>query len=198
MLSKTKTTDTILANTIIKRLEQTSGTTASQSMNITRWANMGSIKNEFSSPISIKLHLIHLAFLAGGGSYGSNYIKLGTSDSNATQVWSGGGTAPKEITTNNVTIPAGATYYVYDGSTGAGSGGTTVAFEYTEFILAEDVQNTYDKKTFTTEVTGYPREISEIGKQARFIFYGVYNDTEYLGGIMLEKTTTATTGNITL
>lgn len=47
------------------------------------------------------------------------------------------------------------------------------------------------------KITWKPKDIRAIWDLVSFIFYGV-NDTDYIGGLMQEKSNTATTGSITL
>ena len=62
MLCKVTCSDVFQANTVIKRLENVSGTTASSS-SITQWANMGSFNNKYMEDIPVLVHFNDLGYL---------------------------------------------------------------------------------------------------------------------------------------
>lgn len=66
----------------------------------------------------------------------------------------------------------------------------------TAYTISWYLEIIFSKKS-SKDITGTPINVSAIGSQARLLFYGLHN-AEYKGGIMLNKTTTATTGSITL
>lgn len=110
----------------------------------------------------------------------------------------GGPDTTKNVTSSSTNCTGAIILDAKDEGASSGTSGTAITFTNLNFIVTSNTRAYFTRKDFSNDITGYPIDIRAIGKQARFIFYGVHNNTEYIGGLMLEKDTTATTGSIAL